>query len=81
MLKIIPLLLFLIVALPGCAYLSKAEDAILDTIVKESIELCKKKYHRRLGYYTILAGELAEVGIEYGGIICPGDPETSGLNN
>jgi len=70
----IPILL--LVALPGCAYLSKAEDAVLDVIVNESIELCKKEYHRRLGYYTILAGELAKVGIHYGGIICPGDPET-----
>jgi len=69
------LILSLIVALPGCAYLSKAEDAVLDIIVNESIELCKKEYHRRLGYYTILHGELKKVGIEYGGIICPGDPE------
>jgi len=67
--------ILLLMALPGCAILSRGEDAILDVIVKESIELCKKEYHRRLGYYTILAGELAKVGIQYGGIICPGDPE------
>ena len=60
----------------GCAYITKAEDAFLGQMVKQGLELCEKPYHRRLGYYIILEGEFSQVGIGYGGFICPGDPET-----
>ena len=62
--------------LPSCALLSRGEDAVFEVLVNEAIDFCKKEYHRRLGYYTIIHGELAKVGIDYGGFICPGDPET-----
>ena len=61
--------------LSSCAMFSRAEDAVFEVMVNEAIELCKKEYHRRLGYYTIIHGELAKVGIIYGGFVCPGDPE------